>query len=211
METSRWASPRAIIFPTVLNRVTVTQRLNQQIPLNGEFQDESGKAVRMGDYFGKRPVVLALVYYDCPMLCSEELDGLVGALDMVKFTPGKDFDVVVASIDPTEGPAQAAKKQSSPDEAVWAAGDCRRLAFPDRQPSDRYRRVGEGGRLWICASAGSRRQDDAVCPRQFDRDSYAGRQAGPVLHGRGVFAQGYTAGPGRGFGHTRLAARSTRS
>ncbi len=99
-------------LPTILNRVTVTQRLNQQIPFNGEFQDESGKAVRMGDYFGKRPVVLALVYYDCPMLCSEELDGLVGALDMVKFTPGKDFDVVVASIDPTEGPAQAAKSKA---------------------------------------------------------------------------------------------------
>ena len=99
--------------PTILDHVTVTQKLNQQIPLGGEFRDESGKTVHMSDYFGKkRPVVMALVYYDCPMLCSEELDGLVGALDMVKFTPGKDFDVVVASIDPTEGPLQAAKSKA---------------------------------------------------------------------------------------------------
>ena len=99
-------------LPTVLNKVSIVQKLNTQIPLDGEFRDETGKAVRMGDYFGKRPAILALVYYNCPMLCSEELDGLVGALEMVKFRPGKDFDVIVASIDPSETPEIAAKKKA---------------------------------------------------------------------------------------------------
>ena len=64
------------------------------------------------DYFGKRPAILALVYYRCPMLCSEELNGLVGALEMLKFTPGKDFNVIVASFDPSEGPALAASQKA---------------------------------------------------------------------------------------------------
>ncbi len=99
-------------LPTVLNKVKITQNLNKMIPLDGEFRDEAGKHVRMGDYFGKRPAILALVYYQCPMLCSEELNGLVGALEMVKFTPGKDFDVIVVSIDPSEGPDLARAKKA---------------------------------------------------------------------------------------------------
>jgi protein SCO1/2 len=96
----------------LLEKVYVHQRLNQQIPLDGVFRDETGATVKLGDYFGKRPVILAIVYYACPMLCSEELNGLVGALEMVKFRPGKDFDIVAVSIDPTEGPALAAKKKA---------------------------------------------------------------------------------------------------
>jgi len=68
--------------------------------------------VKLGDYFGKHPAIVSLVYYNCPMLCSEELDGLTGALEMVKLTPGKDFDVVVISIDPSEGPAKAAERKA---------------------------------------------------------------------------------------------------
>jgi protein SCO1/2 len=104
--------PASDHLPTVLNKVSIVQRLNKPIPLDGEFRDETGKAVHMGDYFGKRPAILALVYYNCPTLCSEELDGLVGALEMVKFTPGKDFNVIVVSIDPSETPAIAAKKKA---------------------------------------------------------------------------------------------------
>lgn len=104
--------PASDHLPSALNKVSIVQRLNKPIPLHGEFRDETGKAVRMGDYFGKRPAILALVYYNCPVLCSEELDGLVGALEMVKFTPGKDFDVIVASIDPSETPEIAAKKKA---------------------------------------------------------------------------------------------------
>ena len=98
--------------PTILNKVTITQRLNTSIPLDGEFRDETGKAVRLGDYFGKRPVVLSLVYYQCKIVCPEEIDGLVSALEMVKFVPGKDFDVVFVSIDPSETPEIAAKEKA---------------------------------------------------------------------------------------------------
>ena len=104
--------PASDHLPSALNKVTIAQKLNTQLPLDAEFRDETGKAVRIGDYFGKSPAILALVYYNCPMLCSEELDGLAGALEMVKFTPGKDFNVIVVSIDPSETPEIAAKKKA---------------------------------------------------------------------------------------------------
>ncbi|HWZ50412.1 MAG TPA: SCO family protein [Granulicella sp.] len=99
-------------LPRVLQQVQVSQHLNQQLPLDAVFVDETGRTVRLGEYFGKHPAVVSLVYYNCPMLCSEELDGLTSALEMVKLTPGKDFDVIVMSIDPSETPADAAKKKA---------------------------------------------------------------------------------------------------
>jgi protein SCO1/2 len=99
-------------LPKVLKGVQVNQHLNQQLPMDAQFVDETGKTVRLGDYFGKKPAILTMVYFNCPMLCSEELDGLTGALEMVKLDPGKDFNVIVISIDPTEGPALAAKKKA---------------------------------------------------------------------------------------------------
>ena len=99
-------------LPTVLQKVGVAQHLNQQLPLDAGFVDEIGKAVKLGDYFGKKPAILALVYYTCPMLCSEEMDGLTSSLEMVKLTPGKDFDVVIVSIDPSDSPEQAAKSKA---------------------------------------------------------------------------------------------------
>jgi protein SCO1/2 len=97
--------------PAILNGVGIAQNLNQQLPLGLTFTDDAGKQVQLAGYFGKRPAILALVYYQCPMLCSEELNGLTGALQMVKFVPGKDFDVIVVSIDPTEGTELAAAKK----------------------------------------------------------------------------------------------------
>lgn len=99
-------------LPEMLQKVTVAQHLNQQLPLDASFVDDTGKAVKLGDYFGKKPVILSLVYYNCPMLCSEELDGLTSALMMVHLTPGKDFNVVVISFDPSETPEMAAKKKA---------------------------------------------------------------------------------------------------
>ena len=99
-------------LPQVLQKVAVSQHLNQQLPLDAKFVDETGKAVQLRDYFGKRPAILTLVYYNCPMLCSEEMDGVTSALEMVKLTPGKDFDVIIISIDPSEGPELAAKKKA---------------------------------------------------------------------------------------------------
>jgi protein SCO1/2 len=99
-------------LPTLLHGVTIAQHLNQQLPLDAAFVDETGKTVKLGQYFdGKHPVLLALVYYKCPILCSEELKGLTGALEMVSYQPGKDFQIVAISIDPTETPAVAAPKK----------------------------------------------------------------------------------------------------
>jgi protein SCO1 len=100
-------------LPTVLQKVQVVQHLNQQLPLNAQFVDDAGKPVTLGQYFdGKHPAVLTTVYYDCPMLCSEEMDGLVSALLMVHLVPGKDFQIVVVSIDPSETPELAARKKA---------------------------------------------------------------------------------------------------
>lgn len=111
LAASNTATGPANSTPTVLNGVGIDQRLNQQLPLDLTFTDDAGKQVALGNYFGKVPAILALVYYRCPMLCSEELDGLVSALEMVRFVPGKDFNIVVVSIDPTEGTDLAAEKK----------------------------------------------------------------------------------------------------
>ena len=91
--------------------IGIDQRLGDQVPLDLEFRDESGATVRLGDYFGDRPVVLALVYYECPMLCTLVLNGAVRALRGVPLDAGRDFQVVVVSIDPDETPELAAAKR----------------------------------------------------------------------------------------------------
>jgi len=102
------------IKPPGLENVGIDQRLNEQLPLELTFKDEAGKTVKLGDYFHKgRPVVLNFVYYECPMLCGEVLQGLSAALKVLKFTPGKEFEVVTVSIDPREKPELAAAKKQS--------------------------------------------------------------------------------------------------
>lgn len=98
--------------PPMLKKVSIAQKLNAQVPLDLQFRDETGKTVTLGDYFGKRPAILSMVYYKCKMLCPEEINGLVGALEMVKFNPGKDFNVIFVSIDPTETPKNAAEAKA---------------------------------------------------------------------------------------------------
>jgi len=99
--------------PNILNGVGIAQHLNQQLPLDLTFTDETGKQVALSSYFGNKPAILALVYYQCPMLCSEELNGLSSALQMVNLVPGKDFNIIVVSIDPSEGTDLAAAKKRS--------------------------------------------------------------------------------------------------
>jgi protein SCO1/2 len=100
-------------LPTVLKRVQVTQHLNAQLPLDAAFVDDTGAPVMLGKYFdGKHPAIITTVYYNCPMLCSEEMDGLTSALEMVHLVPGKDFQIVVISIDPSETPQLAARKKA---------------------------------------------------------------------------------------------------
>lgn len=97
--------------PEGLREVGIEQRLDQPIPLDLTFRDEAGDSVRLGQYFDQRPVVLALVYYECPMLCTLVLNGLVSSLKAVALDAGEDFDVVAVSIDPGETPAMAAAKK----------------------------------------------------------------------------------------------------
>lgn len=104
--------PSQTKLPEVLQKTTIHQNLDQPLPLNAEFRDETGRTVHLGDYFGKRPAILALVYYRCNMLCPEEMNGLVGALEMLKFNPGKDFNVIVVSFDPSDTPAEAASQKA---------------------------------------------------------------------------------------------------
>jgi protein SCO1/2 len=100
-------------LPNVLQKVQVTQHLNAQLPLNAQFVDDTGAPVTLAQYFdGKHPAIVTTVYYDCPMLCSEEMDGLTSALEMVHLVPGKDFQVVLISIDPSETPQLAAQKKA---------------------------------------------------------------------------------------------------
>ena len=99
--------------PGILTKVGIDQKLNQQIPLDLAFVDETGRDVRLGEYFGRRPVILALVYYECPMLCTQVLNGLVGSLGVLTFDVGREFDVVAVSINPREGPGLAAQKKEA--------------------------------------------------------------------------------------------------
>jgi protein SCO1 len=102
----------ANVKPAILEKIGIDQRLNEQLPLETTFHDESGRTVRLGDYFNEKPVILALVYYTCPMLCSEVLNGLTTSVRMLKFTAGKEFDVVAISINPRETPADALSKRA---------------------------------------------------------------------------------------------------
>jgi protein SCO1/2 len=99
--------------PGILSKIGIDQRLNAQVPLDLPFVDESGREVRLGEYFGKRPVILALVYYECPMLCTQVLNGLVSALGTLTFDAGREFDVVAVSINPREGPGLATQKKAA--------------------------------------------------------------------------------------------------
>ena len=105
-------SPPANLRPPGLKNVGIEQRLNEQIPAALTFRDESGKTVQLGDYFGKKPMILNLVYYQCPMLCGEVLSGLESALQVLKFDAGKEFDVLTVSFDPKETPEMAAAKKN---------------------------------------------------------------------------------------------------
>jgi protein SCO1/2 len=98
-------------LPTALRDVRIEQKLDQQLPLDLVFRDEAGQQVKLGQYFGKKPVVFALVYYDCPMLCTQVLNGMVTSFRVLPFQIGNEYDVVTVSFDPRETSALAASKK----------------------------------------------------------------------------------------------------
>lgn len=98
--------------PTALRDIGFDQHLDQPIPLDLPFRDESGRTVRLGDYFDKRPVVLLFAYFDCPMLCTQVINGLSSALEVLSLDPGKDFEIVTVSFNPNDTPAAAQAKKA---------------------------------------------------------------------------------------------------
>ncbi|MEQ1756776.1 MAG: SCO family protein [Vicinamibacterales bacterium] len=107
--------------PAILKDVSFSQRLNEQLPLDASFLDESGRRVQLGEYFGgTKPVILAFVYYQCPMLCIQVMNGISSSLRALSFEAGKDFDVVLVSFDPRDTPAAAAEKKRTHLD-YWAA------------------------------------------------------------------------------------------
>jgi protein SCO1/2 len=100
-------------LPAGLEGVGIDQRLDEAVPTDLSFLDDTGKPVRLGDYFGTRPVILVLAYFRCPMLCTQVLNGLADRLRYVRLEPGKDFEIVCVSFDPADTPAMASAKKAT--------------------------------------------------------------------------------------------------
>ncbi|MGE3176468.1 MAG: SCO family protein [Vicinamibacterales bacterium] len=98
--------------PAALREVGFDQKLDTPLPMDTRFRDEQGREVRIGDYFGRKPVVLSFVYYDCPMLCLQVMGALTSTLRTMSLTAGQDFEIVMVSFDPRETPAMAAQKRA---------------------------------------------------------------------------------------------------
>lgn len=161
-------------LPASLQGVAFDQRLNQPVPLDAVFRDETGHTVKLGDYFGEKPVILLLVQYRCPMLCGQMLNGLVRALLDVPLDMGKDFDVVTVSFDPREKPELAAAKKKSYLERYGRRGAEEGWHFL----------TGEQGEIdRLCAATGFRYRYDAV------HDQYAHASGIMVLTPGGKIAR----------------------
>jgi protein SCO1 len=102
----------ASVVPRPLREIGFDQRLDERVPLDVEFKDDHGRTVTLGEYFGGKPVVLAFVYYDCPMLCTMVLSSITSTLGVLSLEPGTDFELVLVSFDPRETPELAARKKA---------------------------------------------------------------------------------------------------
>ena len=100
-------------LPKALADVGIEQKLSEQLPLDAVFKNENGETVKLGDYFGQKPVLLSLVYYECPMLCNQVLNGMVTNFRVLKFQPGQEFEVVTVSFDSRETPSLAKAKKKT--------------------------------------------------------------------------------------------------
>jgi protein SCO1/2 len=107
------ATEPADVRPAALREVGIDQRLGESVPLDAAFKDDHGRDVTLGDYFGEKPVVLVMTYFECPMLCTLVLNGLTKTLKTMRFEPGKEFEVVAVSFDPRDTPETAAAKKAA--------------------------------------------------------------------------------------------------
>ena len=103
----------AATMPGPLREIGFDQNLDRLVPLDVPFRDEAGRTVRLGDYFGRVPVVLVFAYYDCPMLCTQVINGLSSALNILSLAPGSDFEIVTVSFNPRDTPATASAKKAA--------------------------------------------------------------------------------------------------
>ena len=121
------------VRPDLLKEVGIDQKLNQQVPLDLTFRDETGKTVQLRQYFGQKPVLLSLVYFNCPMLCTQVLNGMEASMKGLPMDAGNEFNAISVSIDPSDKPVhgggEAANVRGDVRTAQWGAG----LAFPDRR------------------------------------------------------------------------------
>jgi protein SCO1/2 len=99
-------------LPAPLREIGFDQNIDQRLPLDTTFRNEAGTTVHLGDYFGKRPVVLLFAYFDCPMLCTQVINGLSSALGVLSLNPGQDFEIVTVSFNPRDTPASATAKKA---------------------------------------------------------------------------------------------------
>ncbi len=109
---SRAALEAQLLTKEQIEKIGIDQHLDEELPLNLVFKDEQGQQVKLEQYFGSKPVVLTLVYYECPMLCTQVLNGLVRSLRMLSFEMSRDYEVVTVSFDPRETPELAAAKKA---------------------------------------------------------------------------------------------------
>jgi protein SCO1 len=148
--------------PKILSGVGIDQNLGAQVPLEATFRDESGRTVRLGDYFGRRPVLLTLVYYQCPGLCTTILNDVSRSLNGLAESAGSEFDVVTVSFDPRETPDLAAAKKAAylrGYQRPTAAAGWHFLTGPQESIDALTRAVGfryawdAGNKLWAHAAA----------------------------------------------------------
>ena len=150
--------PMGTDIPEQLKDVGIDQKLNAQLPLDAEFDLDNGQKVRLGQLMGKRPIVLAFVYYECPMLCTMVLNGTLRSLRTLKLNAGKDFDVIAISFDPEETPALAASKK--------------------REYLDRYKRAGaEAGWHFLTGDKVNIKRVTDAAGFRFQRDTVKGQWA----------------------------------
>jgi protein SCO1/2 len=102
----------ASTLPAALREIGFDQNIGRRLPLETMVVDEAGRTTRIGEFFGERPVILLFAYYSCPMLCTQVVNGLASAVGVLSLQPGRDFDVLVVSIDPRDTPMTAAAKKA---------------------------------------------------------------------------------------------------
>jgi cytochrome oxidase Cu insertion factor (SCO1/SenC/PrrC family) len=170
-------------YEAITSQVGIEQKLGTQLPLELTFKDETGKTVRLGDYFGKRPVILVLAYYECPMLCTVVLNELTRAMNGLDLYIGKDFEVVTVSISPTETPELAAKKKANYAKAYKYEGAEKGWHFLVGE-EQQYQAAGGRRRIQVCV----RPEDEAVRARRRHHDCHARRQALALPDWRGLRA-----------------------